>query len=371
MAKRALIEFFLIESVLYIFLIRPDDPELGVMDEEPILLEVELSEQEVNQLVDDLRRAIYGALTGSSTEGGEAWQSFAALGQRIFSAELMDLLAPYEALYIVPYGPLHYLPLHALQFKGEYLIERFQIAYLPSSSVLGYLRKDVKEEGQLDKNSILVGGVDYTGEYAEFALEAEQIWALEGWDRAKSQCLTRKALKKQAFFEHCYDKKVIHLSSHGYFSEEDPMNSGTLLAGEYSSEFNEKRQVSPQDKNHILMVEDFFQLEQSLQADLFVMSACVTGESVNRAGDELIGLTRGLMYAGVSTMIVSLFPTIKNVTANRQDKSLRFARFYEFWLHEGQTKGEAFQSYIKGLSSNPQFQHPMYWSPFILVGKFN
>ena len=63
--------------------------------------------------------------------------------------KLYDLLvAPMEALLslspayltIVPYGPLHNLPFHALYNGSRFLIEDFQINYLPASSMLLHLK---------------------------------------------------------------------------------------------------------------------------------------------------------------------------------------------------------------------------------------
>src|SRR5207237_907499 len=49
------------------------------------------------------------------------------------------LPSPSGHLTIVPYGPLHKLPFHALHDGTSYLIENFQINYLPASSILMHL----------------------------------------------------------------------------------------------------------------------------------------------------------------------------------------------------------------------------------------
>src|SRR5260370_29939306 len=51
-----------------------------------------------------------------------------------------DLLPPSPGhLTIVPYGPLHKLPFHALHNGSCYLIEDFQVSYLPASTILVHL----------------------------------------------------------------------------------------------------------------------------------------------------------------------------------------------------------------------------------------
>lgn len=41
---------------------------------------------------------------------------------------------------------------------------------------------------------------------------------------------------------------------------------------------------------------------------MVTLSACDTGISENKPGDELIGLSRSLLYAGANSLILSLWP---------------------------------------------------------------
>ena len=101
------------------------------------------------------------------------------------------------------------------------------------------------------------------------------------------------------------------------------------------------------------------------------MSGCVTGNSENKPGDELIGLTRALIYAGAKTLIVSLFHTFKQITAKYLTPNIRFAKFYQLWKKENMSKGQAFQEYIKIIKSQEEYRHPYYWFQFILVGNLD
>src|SRR5205085_4694905 len=63
-------------------------------------------------------------------------------------APIASLLpSPSGSLTIVPYGPLHKLPFHALHNGSRFLIEDFQINYLPASNLLAHLHFD-KDEGE-------------------------------------------------------------------------------------------------------------------------------------------------------------------------------------------------------------------------------
>jgi len=64
-------------------------------------------------------------------------------------------------------------------------------------------------------------------------------------------------------------KEIIHLSCHGYFNSQEPLNSGLLLS------------------DGMLTVKDIFGM--SMDTDLLALSACETGINKQKPGDELVG----------------------------------------------------------------------------------
>ena len=84
------------------------------------------------------------------------------------------------------------------------------------------------------------------------------------------------------------DIDVIHVACHGSFDAQDPLASRILLHGESD-----------------LTARDIFGLR--LRADLVTLSACQTAVNERRPGDELIGLTRALIFAGTPSAVVSLW----------------------------------------------------------------
>jgi len=56
------------------------------------------------------------------------------------------IFAPVESelagtrLVVIPHGPLHYVPFHALKDRASYLIDRYEISYSPSAAVLKLCR---------------------------------------------------------------------------------------------------------------------------------------------------------------------------------------------------------------------------------------
>lgn len=98
-----------------------------------------------------------------------------------------------------------------------------------------------------------------------------------------------------------------------------------------------------------------------LPVDLITLSGCATGANTVAGGDELLGLVRGLLFAGASSALLTLWDV--------QDRStLEFmTHFYKF-LVAGANKADAVQQAMQAVRNS--FPHPYYWAPFTLVGNF-
>jgi CHAT domain-containing protein len=156
---------------------------------------------------------------------------------------------------------------------------------------------------------------------------------------------------------------LLHFSCHGYFDAAQPMRSGIELAANPRS--------SASDAEATLTVQDIFTLE--LKGSLVTLSACETGISQQRSGDELVGLTRALLFAGAASVVVSLW-------AVSDDSSALLMQEYYRCLSDGATRAEALQAaqlHVRGFrEDHPNsgdggthpYASPDHWAPFILVG---
>ena len=92
----------------------------------------------------------------------------------------------------------------------------------------------------------------------------------------------------------------LHLAAHGRFDSAAPLTSGLLLA---------------RDREHdgVLTVDEIFSLR--LDADLVTLSACETGLGTLNPGDDVIGLTRGLLISRVDKQPVKSAKGLKNLVA--------------------------------------------------------
>jgi CHAT domain-containing protein len=98
----------------------------------------------------------------------------------------------------------------------------------------------------------------------------------------------------------------------------------------------------------------------NLPAELLTLSGCVTGLNLVDEGDELIGLTRGLLYAGAQSLLLSLWDVDDRSTS-------RFMREFYGDLAKGSRKADALRTAM--LRLREQYSHPYYWAPFKLIGR--
>jgi CHAT domain-containing protein len=100
----------------------------------------------------------------------------------------------------------------------------------------------------------------------------------------------------------------------------------------------------------------------NLPSELVTLSGCGTGLNVVVGGDELIGLKRGLLYAGAQGLLLTLWDV------NDQSTS-EFMKLFYSRLRTDSNKARAIQ-YAMG-EIRRTYAHPFYWAPFVLVGKYN
>ncbi|MFX0095163.1 MAG: tetratricopeptide repeat protein, partial [Candidatus Hodarchaeota archaeon] len=314
-----LVEYFVTAKKIFIFVVTPDELHMK---------SIPLEEEELQDYLGD-----YDAQIKFKGEMGYSWLDVS----KYLIAPIAEKLQDKGLIYFVPHGLLHYLPLHALDLNGDPIIKKHPVAYLPSASLLILSKK--KGSGHLQ--DCVTFGVpspkDKEKSKKLFREEAQQV-AVRFNGIAYIDTDNKKPTKELVLST--LDNDILHFSCHGIFDEKEPLNSHVKL---YNGEELTAREI--------------FSLR--LNTELFTLSACETGINDRRPGDELIGFTRALFYAGAASVIVSLWKVDPGPT-----KCLML-KFYEL-LHAGENKVTALQkaqTFI--MEKNPDLYH---WAPFVLVG---
>lgn len=199
-------------------------------------------------------------------------------------APAASLLHGKRRLYLVPHGPLHSIPFQALIGPdGETLLREGgpHIIYGPSATIL-FRARQVSQMAQ----PCLALGYNGAGETRlQFGEEeAHSVARLTG-----GESVTGAIPKKARLYESASQYRMLHFSCHGTFDPENPLASALHLAP---------------DEN--LTAFDVLN-DLRLNCDLVTLSACESGLSRVRRGDELIGLTRAFMHAGATALICTLW----------------------------------------------------------------
>jgi CHAT domain-containing protein len=234
-------------------------------------------------------------------------------------------------LVIVQHELLHYVPFHALYDGDAYLIDRFSISYAPSASIYALCQsKNANATGA----PLILGVPD--AQAPSIRAEVEAL----GTMLPDARLFVGEQVTEAVLRTHGAKSNIIHIATHGYFRQDNPMFSSIRLGDS---------QLSLYDLSHL-----------HLPAELVVLSGCATGLNAITPGDELIGLARGLLRAGAHSLLLSLWDVHDEST-----KDFMIA-FYQR-LQQGIPKTAALQqAMIESREKNP---HPYHWAPFSLIGK--
>jgi CHAT domain-containing protein len=252
-------------------------------------------------------------------------------------APLASELSAHRRLVVVPHGPLHYLPFHALHDGTSYLLEQWEIGYLPGSSFLRYT-----QETPVNGSGLLAVGHSGGGRLPYTVQEAQAV-ATQMAGHALLEEEATLAQVRQAMPQH----GALHLAAHGDFRADNPLFSGLALADGW------------------LTTLDIFSLR--LQASLVTLSACQTGRSVVGGGDELLGLMRAFLGVGAASLVLSLWAVEDRSTA--QLMACFYRKLAQGWA-KGQALRQAQLACLQGQADGGDGlrQHPYFWASFFLVG---
>jgi CHAT domain-containing protein len=242
-------------------------------------------------------------------------------------------------LTISPHGVLHYLPFAALSDGNQYLIDRFSIRLVPSAGTLVYLKTDrpTKLGNVLALGNPDLGNPKYDLPNAE--VEAEHVAQMFPSSRA----LVRKEASKTAVKALGSGFSILHFATHGTFNTDSPLASGLYLA-------------KGSEPDGLLTVSDLYGLR--FDTDLVTLSACQTALGKVANGDDVIGLTRGFLYAGARSIVASLWEVDDAAT---EELMLSFYRNLK-----DHTSREALR--LAQLETRAKYPHPSLWAAFQIVG---
>jgi len=240
-------------------------------------------------------------------------------------------------------GELKNLPMAVLHDGQQYLLEKYSIALTPSLQLL--------EPRPLTREHIklLVGGL------SEARLGFSRLPGVESEVKQIGSKITAQVLLNQQFTSAALQDQinaapfsVVHLATHGQFSSN--AENTFILAWDKPINVNElSGLLQARAKNERQPIE------------LLVLSACQTAAGDNRAA---LGLAGVAVRAGARSTLATLW------SVDDKSTSSFMVEFYQALVQSNVTKAQALRHAQLALLKQPQFRHPYYWAPFVLLGNW-
>lgn len=256
------------------------------------------------------------------------------------------------------------------------LIIKHEIITLPSASSLAALRQNVQGRNLAPKKLAVLADPVYeveeeggnllrnlTREAQEACrslqnlpytrTEAENILALVP-ENESFAALGHEASLTTALSPQLSQYQTVHFATHGCLNQDVPQFSGLALSA-YSSQ--------GETQDNILRLNSIYNLV--LPAELVVLSACETGLGEELAGEGLVSLTRGFMYAGAKRVVVSFW------AVNDSSTSELMSKFYEKMYQDKLRPGAALRAaQLEMWQKGGDWQDPYHWAAFTVQGEW-
>ncbi len=323
--KTAVVAYWISEKELIYWLIKSDSV---------FYKKVSIKKNDLTSLIENARKFIKSnASRETSTELSQLYS--------ILIAPVENNLEGISNIVIIPNGSLHFLPFQALiNGKGKYLVQSYNLLYSPSASVY-----------MICNNMIVKPGSRFMGMALSDIIVDNRV-GLPGTEDELKKILPLFPDNISAFgiqSTETFARKnaggynFIHFATHGSYNYRQPLYSYLLFS------------PSDEDDGRLNVYEVF---EMNINAKLVTLSACETGLGNLSQGDELTGLSRAFLFAGSSSVLVSLWAVADYPTSLLMTSFYRYLR--EHSVQEALTLAQ--RDVIK------LFPQPQYWSPFILIG---
>lgn len=256
-----------------------------------------------------------------------------------------------KTLVFVLDGFLRSLPMSVLHDGEKFIIEKYNIALTPGLQLF--------ESRNLPPQQLkgLIGGLTQARQGFS-ALPAVETEIARISNFVKTQTLLNEEFTRPQIQNKIESApfSVIHLATHGQFSSKA---EDTFL-------LTWKNRINVKDlgkwlKSPSSQLRDRRTRGEGQPIELLVLSACQTAKGDNRAALGLAGIA---VRSGARSTLATLWSV--------QDKSTAdlISEFYRVLSQNGTTKAQALAQAQLSLLKNPQYQHPYYWSGFVLVGNW-
>jgi CHAT domain-containing protein len=336
---------------------------------------------------DDITSAVRKVYGNVSKEPGdenndELNRATAELATMVLRPVAAKLTTP--RVIVVADGALNYIPFQLLPnplANNEPLVAKLEVINAPSASILGHLSQEKGHRRSRTKLLAAFGDPVFESNYAQNKnTQAGRAWrdvevgadaldpsTLQPLDYTKFELNNLRAIAGSGAFVatgftasratlgslDLSKYAILHFATHGVLHPEK---------AEYSGFYLSTVDTEGHRQDGFINMQDVYGLNAPV--DLVVLSACRTGLGKDVRGEGLIGLTRGFMFAGASSVVSSLWKVDDEATAELMK------HFYANMLQKKMRPAEALRAAQNTLRQVPHWQSPHFWAAFTLQGEF-
>lgn len=315
----------------------------------------------------DFNRYITGLRNSILYQSPEVFNEAASnLYKQLFAGRLSSTI---EKLVLVPTGRLGTIPFETLITKKlkeeeadfdkfDYLIEKYAFSYAYSATLFYQGQTSDNSTSKLssillcapvnfEEEDIILPSLPGTAREVETIKQSFSAKGLTAMDFTYEKA-TEDLIKSDRIADYQY----LHFATHGTVDEENQ---------ELSRIFLSKDAKGSEDGN--LFAGEIYNL--NMNADLVTLSACETGLGKISKGEGIIGLTRALVFAGASNIMVSLWTVADESTSDLM------IDFYGRILNKSMygNYSQPLRETKLNMIREGKYSSPYYWAPFVLIGE--
>ena len=247
-----------------------------------------------------------------------------------------------DTLVFVPDGPLRVIPMASLHDGNQFLINKYAVATTPGLSLT--------DPQSINKEDVTVLAAGLTEPVQGFSALPHISKELDAIHNAYGG----KILQDQRFIEPVLEREmkqnkftIIHIASHGQFKSKAEDTFILTFDGKLTMD-------------RLNQLVGYFRYRDD-PLELLTLSACETAAGDDRAALGLAGIA---VKAGARTALGTLW------VVNDQASSLLIAEFYHQLKNPSVSRAVALQRAQLKLINDVRYNHPYYWSPFLLINNW-
>jgi CHAT domain-containing protein/Tfp pilus assembly protein PilF len=360
-SKQAFIEYYISDSVLFSFVITKEKQSIRRISMTSAI------RKQITVLREQLTKVDPYKISDSN------YSLFVNASRSLYRT----LLEPFKNeiagkdLILVPDGELLYIPFDVLltnapntktlDFRSlPYLIKDHAINYSPSATIL-FGRKEAHQKQATDlaafapaydKNykykNLVFGNTDSVVTLFPIPGALEEVNRVSKIYNGK--VIIGQMASEATFKAEAPNYNILHLSAHTIIDNDNPMYSKLVFSP-----------IMDKKEDGLLNTYELFNM--NLHAELAILSACNTGSGKLQLGEGIISIARGFFYAGVPSVVMTLWSVEDNSSAELMEL------FYKH-LKEGLPKDEALRlAKLDFLNKSDQLTaFPYYWAGYVSIG---